>query len=185
MGWLSRLFYGNPPPNATVTTGGGHDIPLAPPATTFGRSLPSNQCIALIERSEGCVTTAMADVDGVYVLGYGCKTFDGQPVVKGQTCTPADADRNCRVWAQKCATAVLSTIDPPLTQGQLDALTDFVYNVGLGALQQSTILRTIKANQTVTEAMFTVWDKIRVNGQLVEHPGLLARRKAEYQLFIS
>ena len=167
------------PPSDTPIFDAALPLPLVKRGTG-----PSAACIALIEKSEGCATTAYVDVDGSYVLGYGCKIFDGLPVVKGQTCTAAAADRNCRTQASKCAMAILSLVKHSLTQGQLDALVDFVYNVGIGSLQQSTLLRTLIAGQPVTESMFTNWDKITKDGQLVVLPALLVRRQAEYQLFI-
>jgi lysozyme len=127
----------------------------------------------------------MPDVDGVYVLGYGNKIFGGKPVVKGQTTTPSAADQNCRVIATQCAAAVRAAVKVALKQGQLDACTDFVYNVGLGGFLSSTILRTINASQPVTADMFTRWNKEHKNGVVVINPGLTARRQAEYNIFIS
>ncbi len=145
---------------------------------------PSPECIALIKRSEGCVLTSYADVDGSYVLGYGCKMFDGVAVVPNQTTDAAGADRNCRSHAQQCAHDILHVAHIKITQGQLDALVDFVYNLGFGALLQSTLLHTLNAGRTVTESMFTMWNKIHKDGVLEELPALTIRRQAEYQLFV-
>lgn len=145
---------------------------------------PSAACIALIEKSEGCALTAYPDVDGSYVIGYGCKIYNGIPVVKGQMTTATEADQNCRTHATQYAVMILSSVKVPITQGQLDGLIDFVYNVGFGALQSSTLFRTFNVGQTVTAAMFTTWNKITKNGQLVVLPALTIRRQAEYQLFI-
>jgi lysozyme len=164
------------------------DIILTPSPisnSVSGHLSPSERCIALIKRQEGLLLTAKKDVDGVYVNGYGCKIIDEKPAYEGQVITEAVANRSCRVHALKCSAGIYGFVKTKLSQGQLDALVDFVYNAGIGALQQSTILRTINAQQTVTENMFTMWSKAHVNGVLVQLPGLLDRRKAEYQLWIS
>lgn len=145
--------------------------------------VPSDRCITFIKQQEGLLLTAKKDVDGVYVNGYGCKIINGAPAFEGQVITPATADLSCRVHAQKCASAVIAEVHVHLTQGQLDALVDFVYNAGIGALRQSTLLRIINAQQTVTENYFTMWSKAHIDGVLVTLPNLLARRKAEYQQF--
>ena len=154
-------------------------VPTAPTS-------PSDACITLIESIEGCLLKAEKDVDGVYILGYGNKIFDGKNVVAGQTTDYAGADRNCRTHAQQCATAVIAAVKVALTQGQLDSLTDFMYNVGIGGFHSSTILKTLNARQPVTEDMFTRWNKITLpDGSHKVLDGLTRRRKAEYQLFIS
>lgn len=43
--------------------------------------------------------------------------------------------------------AVLRMVHVPITQGQYNALTDFGYNVGLGNLRHSTLLRRINAGE--------------------------------------
>jgi lysozyme len=161
-------------------------IPPPVDSTINGQALsPSEACIALIKREEGLLLTAKPDVDGVYVNGYGCKIIEGKPAFKGQVITPEIADHSCRVHAQKCAEAVITSVNHPLTQGQLDALVDFVYNAGSPALHQSTLLRVINSNQQVIERYFTMWNKAHINGVLTELPDLTARRKAEYQLYLS
>lgn len=183
MGLFDWLF-GKKTQSGQVPTQVGHDIELpaekpSGPATTI-----SNRVALLTEREEGFEPVARPDVDGVLILGHGCKIIDGKPVVKGQTIDRASADRNCRAKLQQCADAIARMVKRPLKQGELDALSDFVYNAGLGAFQSSTILRTINANGTVTEDMFTRWNKIHTpSGEVKELDGLTERRKAEYQLW--
>jgi lysozyme len=181
MSWWQRLFGVNTTDHAPIS--GNEDIVLPAPVAPAG--VPSLNCISLIQHMEGLSLKAYPDVDGVYVIGYGCKFADGKPVQRGQVIDAAGADRVCREKAQECASAILVLVKRSLKQGQLDALVDFVYNCGLGALASSTILRTILATQPVTEDMFTRWNKIHVNGQLVVLPQLTARRQAEYRLWIS
>ena len=184
MGLFDWLFGKKAPAPAPA----GHDIELpADPKPTGPAKGPSDQLVAFIQRQEGLELTARPDVDGVLILGYGCKVIDGKPVVKGQTIDQPNATRNLKVKMQQCSNAVLGVVKRPLTQGQLDALTDFVYNAGIGALQSSTILKTINTTGTsaVTQDMFTRWNKIHdpATGEVKELDGLTARRKLEYQFF--
>jgi lysozyme len=185
--WLKTLFKGAQPAPAPRPTAGEPVIPKRGWTPRGPATRPSERCIAFIKQQEGLLLTAKKDVDGVYVNGYGCKIIDGAPAYAGQKITESIADRSCRTHAELCADAVLHMLahDIDLTQGQLDALVDFVYNAGAGALQHSTILRRINGKATVQEAMFTAWSKAHVDGVLVTLPGLFERRQAEYRQFWS
>ena len=67
-----------------------------------------------------------------------------------------------------------------LNQNQRDALLSFVFNLGIGSLQKSTLLKYLnlgKFNEAANE--FLKWTK--ANGK--ELPGLVKRRAAESSLF--
>jgi hypothetical protein len=67
-----------------------------------------------------------------------------------------------------------------LTQGQFDALVDFAYNAGVGALQKSTLLKKVNAEKfDEVPAEFMKWTK----GGGKELPGLVRRRRAEVKLW--
>jgi len=70
-----------------------------------------------------------------------------------------------------------------LTQNQFDALTSFAYNCGKNALRTSTLLKAIKAKASGKDitAAFLLYNKS--NGKVMQ--GLINRRKAEAQLFLS
>jgi lysozyme len=165
-------------------------VPVAPPApqapvTSVKPTSPSAALLAFIEAQESFQAEAYWDVDG-YAIGYGAHFINGIAVVKGQTIDQASAGASLRMTAQACAKSALACVTASVTQGQLDALVDFVYNVGIGALQRSTLLKTLNANGTVTEDMFTVWSKMQnESGVLITSPNLLARRSAEFQQFWS
>lgn len=63
------------------------------------------------------------------------------------------------------------------TQGQFDALVDFAYNLGTGALKSSTLLKRIKAGSSEAEIryQFSRWNK--AGGKAL--PGLTIRRQWE------
>jgi lysozyme len=77
---------------------------------------------------------------------------------------------------------ITNLVKKPLNQNQFDALVCFSYNVGLGNLKSSTLLKDINAGLYKPAAeQFVKWD--RAGG--VEVAGLLRRRTAEQILFKS
>jgi len=69
---------------------------------------------------------------------------------------------------------------------QIIALTSFVYNLGGGALQASTLRKKInRGDFEGASREFLKWDKARVNGVLKPLRGLTRRRQAESELFFS
>jgi lysozyme len=68
----------------------------------------------------------------------------------------------------------------PLKQHQFDALVSFAYNVGVGNLRSSTLLRKLNAGDYDGAALeFHRWN--RSKGKVL--PGLVRRRAAEALLF--
>lgn len=69
---------------------------------------------------------------------------------------------------------------PGLTDNQFDALVSFVFNVGVGAFQRSTLLRRIRSGQLDdVPAQMARWT--RAGGRVVR--GLQVRREAEGALW--
>lgn len=77
----------------------------------------------------------------------------------------------------------LSSIPQIKTQGQFDALADFAFNLGLGKLKGSTLLKYVRAGRPVAEiqAQFRRWVycKDEVLGGLVKRREWEARRYAQ------
>jgi len=68
----------------------------------------------------------------------------------------------------------------PLSQGQFDALVDFVFNLGSGRLASSTLLKILNAGRYADAAeQLLRWDQ--AGGK--ECPPLKARREAELALW--
>jgi len=73
----------------------------------------------------------------------------------------------------------------PVDDAQFGALLAFAFNVGNGALAQSTLLRKLNARDFADAAeQFLVWDKARVNGVLTALAGLTRRRRTERAMFL-
>lgn len=142
--------------------------------------------IALIKAFEGYEATAYPDVVGVWTIGYGTTRIDGQPVVKGRTCTVEQAEAWLRADLRQFEQTVNSVLTAPIKQHQFDACVSLTYNIGSGGFLSSTICRKLASGSVsiIREQNFTAWNKVRNNaGVLVESRGLTRRRKAEYYLF--
>lgn len=145
----------------------------------------SDEGLALLAGSEGLRVNAYHDQAGVWTIGYGTTRINGEPVTRGMEINIYVARALLRGDARLAATAVSRFITAPLTQAQFDALVSFTYNVGVTALQSSTLRRVINAGEPVGEDYFTRWCKVTdpETGQKVVSNGLLARRQREYRRF--
>ena len=77
--------------------------------------------------------------------------------------------------------SVTRLITVPLTQHEFDAIVSFTFNVGAGALEQSTFRRRINSGENKGKCFqeeFPKW----VNGPNGPLPGLVRRREAEVDL---
>jgi lysozyme len=127
---------------------------------------------ALTEQFEGLALVAYQDSAGYWTLGYGHTAG----VTQGMTCTQAQAEAWLLEDIQWAATVVNNLVTVQLTQGEFDALVDFVFNVGSGNFASSTMLRMLNAGNFAGAAgQFARWDL--AGGQVVA--GLLRRRIAE------
>lgn len=155
-------------------------------ATAMGVSA---KALNLIKSFEGEKLVAYPDGNNVWTIGFG-STYNhdaGRKVKKGDIIDKATALRWLRLDAGKFAEGVKKLVKVPINQNQLDSLTSFTYNLGLGALQTSTLLRKLNAGKPKEEvaAEFLKWDKDQNSaGILVQIPGLTRRREAEKELFL-
>lgn len=142
----------------------------------------SNQCLALIEASEGFHSRPYLCPAGIPTIGFGTTYYpDGTHVtLKDAPITKVHAEAILRTQLQRFADAVNRYVKVPLTQGQFDALVDFAYNAGAGNLQSSTLLRKLNAGDySGAKAEFGKW--VYGGGKVLN--GLVTRRAAEARLF--
>lgn len=82
------------------------------------------------------------------------------------------------------AKAVDGLVRVDLTPYEFDALVSFAFNVGIGALRSSTLLKRVNAKRFFDVPYeFMRWTKVRQGGNLVHSHGLHNRRIAEVKLF--
>ncbi len=133
----------------------------------------------LIEKFEGLRLTAYQDMVGVWTIGYG---HTGPDVKPGLVISQQQAAQLLINDLARFNNGVNALVTVKLNQNQFDALVSFSYNLGLGSLQNSTLLRLLNAGNFQAAAdQFPRWD--RASGK--EVAGLLARRNAERALFLT
>lgn len=148
----------------------------------------SNIHAALIKRFEGCRLQAYPDpasplargegTDGrPWTVGYGCT---GPGIGSGTVWTQEQADQQLEHRLTSVEESVRALVKVPLTDDQLAALCSFEWNTG--ALHCSTLLRLLNEGDYLSAAgQFLRWNKAQ--GRVL--PGLVTRREAELDLFIS
>lgn len=138
----------------------------------------SDKGLKLTKFFEGLRLTAYQDCVGVWTIGYG---HTGPDVHVNLTITEEEAEQLLVADAAKAAAAVSQLVTVGLNQNQFDALVDFVFNLGPGSLAKSTLLRELNAgNNSAAANQFPLW--VHAGNSVVE--GLVARRKAEQELFL-
>jgi len=140
----------------------------------------SDNGLQLIKNSEGFVGHVYLDVAGKPTVGYGHLIKAGEDFSGGVTQQQAtELLQNDVKWAENAVTAAVHV---PLNQNQFDALVDFTFNLGAGALQGSTLLALVnqgKMDEAADE--FPKW--VHAGGKV--QPGLVTRRQAERDLWVS
>ena len=150
----------------------GIPVSLSPPMQYSGQGL------ALTEQSEGDRLTPYQDGAGVWTDGYG----NTHNVVPGVAITQTQSVLDLQANVQGAVDSVNRLVNVELTQGEFDALVDFVYNLGAGNFASSTLLRKLNAGDYAGAALeFPKWDLVA--GQV--SAGLQARRLKEQALFDS
>lgn len=135
------------------------------------------------EEAEGLRLVAYRCPAGVWTIGYG---HTGKDVYPGLRITVERAEELLERDLTQAATAVLRLVRVPLTAPQAASLADFVFNVGEGSFASSTLLRKLNARDYASvPAELRRWTKGRVNGVLIELPGLVKRREANIKLWNS
>ncbi len=145
-------------------------------------SNPSQSCLDLIKRSEGLRLTPYLDAAGFRTVGYGHKLTSAELAAGAQTRTITEPDALLLLVddAEWAAEQVVRLVHVPLSQGQLDALVDFVFNLGVGQLAGSTLLKLLNlGNYADAGQQLLRWDM--AGGEHLA--GLTIRRQAELALW--
>jgi lysozyme len=137
----------------------------------------SQNGVDLIKHFEGVRLDAYQCSAGVWTIGYG----HTRGVKPGARITEHDAERMLESDIESFERGVLRHVKVTLTQSQFDALVSFSFNVGLGALVHSALLRRLNAGDIIGAAdQFLRWNKAA--GKVLA--GLVRRRAAERALFL-
>lgn len=129
---------------------------------------------------------------GVWTCGWGCT----EGVGPNTQWTVEEATDALRREMEKHEANVIRTVSVPLTQGQFDALVSLCYNIGVGALRKSKLVKHLNAGDYARAAShFADFKYSRVSGDTAKHyrvkdgtrvalAGLVSRRARETELFL-
>ena len=131
-----------------------------------------------ISSFEGCKLTAYKCSAGVWTIGYG----HTEGVKEGDTCTQEQASAWLIDDIRETQLLLAHYVNSPVTQNEFIALVSLAFNVGVGALMKSKLLRELNSGDREGAAEeFLDFDL--ANGRKMA--GLTRRRKAEHDLFLT
>ncbi len=146
----------------------------------------SDAALDLIARFEGCRLEAYRDAVGVWTIGYGHTSRAGPPQVRpGMRITKEEAreilHRDVERFARDVA-RVLGADAGRLRLNQFGALVSFAYNVGIGNLKRSSVLKAVREGRhDDVPRLLLQWTK--AGGRRLR--GLVRRRRAEGRLWLT
>ena len=125
---------------------------------------------------EGLRLTAYRDAAGVLTIGYG----HTKGVREGDKISPFWAQELLQKDIEECERAV-KELQVARTEGQLDALVSLAFNIGIGRLKGSTLLKVIRegGSKTAITREFKRW--VYAGGKRLR--GLELRREWEAKRF--
>ena len=136
----------------------------------------NDEGVALIRQWEGCKLTAYLCPAGVWTIGYGHTATARE----GMTITEAEAERLLRQDLALFEAEVARAVDVDLTDNQFAALVSWSYNIGVGAMRRSSLIRRLNAGEyDAVPGELARWNKVK--GRVVK--GLSNRRAAEAGLW--
>lgn len=149
------------------------------------------KALPLIRKFEGLHTdnkdgtvSAYLDPVGIPTIGYGTTLYNnGAKVKMGDRISYQTANDELHFECDEKLKAIDQMVKVSINNNQKAALLSFTYNLGVGALQSSTLLSLLNAGkdkQTVANE-FTKW--VYAGGKVLN--GLVIRRNEEKQLFLS
>ena len=130
----------------------------------------------LIKKWEGLRLEAYICTAGVPTIGYG----HTKGVKLGDVCTEDLANQWLLEDMLEASEAIDRLVKVPLNNNQYGALTSFVFNLGWGNLQTSTLLKMLNEGKYMEASnQFLRWNKVKG----VTSTGLSNRRAEEMKLF--
>ena len=125
---------------------------------------------------EGLRLDAYVDAAGVWTIGY------------GHTKNVRQGDKISEYWAKELLMQDVAEVEREVkalgvakTQGQFDALVSFAFNLGIGNLKRSTLLKCIREGRSMREIKRQFMRWVVAGGKRVK--GLERRRAWEVKRF--
>ena len=147
--------------------------------------------LVAIAKSEGIVPAPYLDPVGIWTFGIGHTAMSGAPdPAKMERGMPDDVDAAIRYAVslfqehiQKYEQEVARAVKVPLQQHEFDALVSFHFNTG-AIFKASATDALNRGDKDDAARRLTLYNKGRVNGQLVQLEGLVRRREEERRMFL-
>ena len=128
--------------------------------------------------------TCYLDPVGVPTIGYGNIDSVTRADVDRKIISPQEAENLLRSDLKTAEDAVSQLITVNLSDNEFSALVSFTFNLGAGALQNSTLRKRLNRGDNRTSIANDEFRKWVLGGGR-ELPGLVRRRNAEKDLFLS
>lgn len=159
--------------------------------------------IELIKRFEGFLPYVYLDQVGLPTIGYGHLCREGDFYLRGSSLlyiknnykiskdfihgltriTPQQAEELLIKDLENAENSVKKLITYPINENQFSALVSFVFNLGGGALQRSTLRRKINRGEGVDSVSYEFSRWVYAGGRKLS--GLIRRRAVEFNLYSS
>jgi lysozyme len=138
----------------------------------------SKKGLDFIKKWEGFRSKPYFDVVGVATIGYGSTYYaNGTKVnIKDPEISEADAEVLKLIVVDRFSKGVTKLVKKPLEQYQFDALVSFSYNLGLGSLGKSTLLKKVNIDPCDSTLPFEFMKWNKAGGRVFKG---LSRRRAE------
>jgi lysozyme len=122
----------------------------------------SDEGVDKIEKREGVRFVAYKDVKGIWTIGVG---HTGPEVKEGLVWNAEQVKQALESDLKTAEDAINELVKVTLTQYQFDALVSFVFNVGVGAFEKSTMLKYI--NQGDFEGAALQFDRWNIPSSII------------------
>ncbi len=142
--------------------------------------------LRIIKKWEGCRLEAYLCPAGVPTIGYGSTRLIDGPVRMDSRITQEMANEMLQNEVEHLFAPGVFMLLPMARKWQSEqqaAIISFAYNIGLGALEESTLRKRLLANEIASKVVIEElprWNK--ADGKVLE--GLVSRRKDEIALFV-
>lgn len=121
----------------------------------------SQNGITLIKEFEGFRSYPYLDQVGVPTIGYGTTYYPGgeKVTLEDRPITDGQATAYLLNYLAPVEAKITQIVTKPINQNQFDSLCSFSYNLGIGALEESTLLKEININPNNTDIshQFSLW----------------------------
>ena len=177
---LLKLINNKQEPEAPIITTDN----IEKPVTMKKDKIAEDPLIELIADFEGCNLKAYKDAVGKWTIGFGNTYYlDGRKVQEGDEITYDEAVELLKSTVNTYKNSVIRSINVKLNTNQINALTSFAYNLGVGYFKNSTLFKVVNADPNDPKIAEQFLKYRNAGGRYLR--GLLLRRLSEAKLYFS